>query len=101
MGRFLVKEAGCNPNIREKITSWTSEEKTPLMLAAMYSASESISCLLEVGADPNLISQPGDTTALSCAVTSSRDLKPVKILSSVTTAGLKTVLLKLAVSQIM
>ena len=58
------------------------------MLAAFNGAFESISCLLEVGADPNLISQPGDTTALSCAVTSSRDLKPVKILSSVTTVGI-------------
>ena len=57
------------------------------MLAAMNGARESISCLLDVGADPNIISQPGDTTALQCAITASRDPINIEMLSLVTTAG--------------
>ena len=70
------------------------------MLAAMYGARESISCLLDVGADPNILSQPGDTTALSGAITASRDPTTVEMLSSVTTEGLPTVLVALSMSQI-
>ena len=53
----------------------------------MHGARESISCLLDVGADPNILSPPGATTALSCAITASRDPATVEMLSLVTTAG--------------
>ena len=53
----------------------------------MHGARESIFCLLDVGADPNIISQPGDTTALKCAITASRDPRTIEMLSLVTTAG--------------
>ena len=53
----------------------------------MNGARESIFCLLDVGADPNILSPPGADTALSCAITASRDPTAVEMLSLVTRAG--------------
>ena len=56
-----------------------------------------MSCLLMVGADPNIVSTEGgkECTALSCAVTS-LDIQCVEMLCQVTTTGIKEAIVAMA-----
>ena len=62
--------------------------KTPLMCAAVTSARKCVECLLELGADPNIVvnENGASKTALLCAF-SYPDMEVIKMLCDVTTSG--------------
>ena len=68
------------------------EEKTPLMIAALKGARESVCYLLSVGANANILSQ--NSTALQCAI-SSRDSETIDILCDFTSLNVSLYILEI------